>query len=375
MQIQPGSSLPVSQSPLASQEAAIPASAHEAPTALPPDQLQQSPLPPGPRPAILNFSLLPDAAHYAQAVAKAQQRADQDLALQGPGRGDRLRQNYQSLFLAQPQPSPKGTVILFHGYTAGPWQYAEAAAKFHKAGYQVMVPRLPGHGFQTPQGTPTGKTMVDPRHVGEYERFIDETYAEAKALGGPVQVIGLSGGSNLALRMGEKYPDLKGVVAMAPYIGPSPAVRTTAAIVENVDRFSFLKLTRLLDMIPYNKNTRVQADHPMPHTQGTLGNAEAMLSVGTRVNQVKVPVQFFTTEGDALSGESAVEKLYTRSGGSERHAWFHFEAEDQVPHAMASPAQNNQPGRAENLWDMVFDFVKAGQGHTRLPRPEVPSKP
>lgn len=336
------------------------------------DQLQQSTPQASARPAILNFSLLPDTRHYAQAVAKAQHRADQDLALQGPGPGDRLRQNYQSLFLSQPQPSPKGTVILFHGYTAGPWQYAEAAQAFHKAGYQVMVPRLPGHGFRTPEGTPTGKTMVDPRHLGEYERFIDETYAEAKALGGPVQVIGLSGGSNLALRMGEKYPDLKGVVAMAPYIGPNPAVRTTAAVVEKVDRFSFLKLTRVLDMIPYNKNIRVQPDHPMPHTQGTLGNAEAMLSVGTRVNTVKVPVQFFTTEGDALSGESAVESLYTRSGGAEKHAWFHFEAADQVPHAMASPAQNTHPGQSEALWKMVFDFVEAGQGHTRLPQPEVP---
>lgn len=317
-------------------------------------------------PAILSFAPMPDQARYEQAVGKLEQRVAADVALQDRSvkRSLYLRPNYQSFLLSQPQPSAKGTVIMLHGYTAGPWQYNESAERIHKGGYQVYVPRLPGHGFMKPDGLPSGEKMVDPWNLEEYERFIDETFAEAAALGGPVQVIGLSGGSNLALRMAEKYPQIKGVVAMAPYIGPDNRVPVVNRVVDAIARYTPIDLPRALDFVPYNKNERFANDPALPHTQGSLGNAQAMLSMGTKVRKVDVPVQFITTAGDMLSGTDAVGKLYERSGGAGKHGWYHFPEAEKVPHAMASPRQYD---KADALWDKVFETLETGAQHNRKP--------
>ena len=94
-----------------------------------------------------------------------------------------------------------------------------------------------------------------------------------------------------------------------------------------------------------------------------------MLYMGTNVDKVNVPTQFVTTEGDQLSGTDPVGKLFNKSGGLEQNGWFHFEAEDNVPHAMASDMQNTEPGRYEQLWQMTFEMIENGQPTNRLPTP------
>ncbi|MBF2051827.1 MAG: alpha/beta fold hydrolase [Candidatus Sericytochromatia bacterium] len=363
MQIQP--SQPVQ--PVRPATDAQPTTAQTSQAAAPataPDRLSRSSAS-APQPAILNLNLLPAPADYQQAVARLQQRVAADLSLQDRSqpRDSYLRDNYQSQFVAQPEPTPKGTVIMLHGYTAGPWQYDEAVSRFAEAGYNVYAPRLPGHGFMKPDGTPTGEDMVKPWERERYDQFIDQVYREAAALGGPVQVIGLSGGGNLALQMAEKHPQITGVVAMAPYVGPNATARQVNNAVNTLARHSFLKLPRLLDLIPYNRNIRNLAQAKTPHTQGTLANAQAMFSMGTELERVKVPVKFFTTEGDLLSGPDAVKDLYPGNAGRQ-NGWTHFPAEAQVPHAMASPKQFQG---AEAIWDQVFDTIEAGAAPKPLP--------
>jgi esterase/lipase len=176
--------------------------------------------------------------------------------------------------------------------------------------------------------------------------------------------VGLSGGSHLALRMADKYPDIKGVVAMTPYIGPDERVRVVNNVLNTVAEHSFVKLPQWLDFIPYNKNIRTIPNNPIPHTQGTLANAQAMFSIGTQVDKVKVPVQFFTTAGDLLSGTDPVRRLYERSGGDSKNGWEHFEAEAKVPHAMASPKQFEGAGQ---IWDQVFETIEQGVQPKRKP--------
>lgn len=322
-------------------------------------------------PAILTVPL-PSQASYDQAKARLQTRVDADLALQNRDlpRKLYLRQNYETQFLSHPQPPAKGTVIMLHGYTAGPWQFEEAAARFHQAGYNVYAPRLPGHGMMSHDGSPSGEEMVDPWNIETYEKFIDAAYQEVAALGGPVNVVGLSGGSNIALRMAEKYPQIKGVVAMAPYLGPSTLARTANNVINSLSQHSFIKLPRLLDLIPYNKNVRSAPDYATPHTQGSLGNAQAMLSVGTRVDKLKVPVQFFTTEGDALAGKGPVARLHANSAPPKAalkdvaKGWYHFPAAEKVPHAMASPKQYDG---ANAIWDQVFESIDGSKAARREP--------
>jgi esterase/lipase len=364
----PNPLLSILASPPTAPTVPVPATVPGHPGGIQTDTRLVHPVKQGQIPARMAFQPLPAQAAFEQAVKRLENRVEADLALQDTQKPQPLylRQNYQSHLLTQPQPTGKGTVVLFHGYTAGPWQFKEAEELFFKAGYNVYVPRIPGHGLMKPNGTPTGEKMVDTWEVKTYDDFVAQVHAEVSALGGPVQVIGLSGGANLALRMGERFSDLKSVTAMAPYIGPDDKLKATDRLLHVVDRYTPIKLSYLLDLKNYNKNTWVSADHPMPHTQGTLNNAYAMFSVGTRVDRVQVPLQVFTTEGDVLSGEKPVQKLLQRSGGL--HGWYHFEAADKVPHAMASPLQNTEPGQAVALWKRVFETIDQGHLHTRRPK-------
>ncbi len=320
-------------------------------------------------PAMMAWGALPSLPDYHKAVGRIEQGIQADLELQDTSvkRPLYLRQNYQPYLKAQPEPTEKGTVVMLHGYTAGPWQYNDSSQDFFEAGYNVLVPRIPGHGFMKPDGTPTGEKMIGQDNISEYDRFVDEIYDQVKDLGGPVQLVGLSGGSNLALRMAERHPDIKGVVAMAPYIGPNEAVKPLAKAFQFLDRFGPLRPNHLLQLKDYNVNNRTTPDFDMPHTQGTFDNATAMLYVGSNVDKVTVPVQFITTEGDQLSGTGAVGKLFERSGGAERNGWYHFQAEDKVPHAMASHQQNTEPGRYAELWQMTFQMIDQGALTSRPP--------
>lgn len=379
MQFSPVHSAPATAVAQAHPNQAIPAP--QAAKAPPPEQGRQivdffrdQTVPRSPhRPAIFDFKALPDQKSYQAAVAKAQARVDQDLELQNRWTDQDLylQDHYESILMAHPEPSAKGTVIMFHGYTAGPWQYKEAAETFYNKGYNVMVPRLPGHGFMHKNGMPTGEKMVEPWNMKEYDDFIENVYQEAKALGGAVQLVGLSGGSGIALSMAEKHPDIKGVAAMAPYLGPNKWVRPAAAVLEGLNKYTPLPVERLLDLKPYEENHRVASKtDPVRHTEGSLANAFASLAVGARVDKVSVPVQYFTTSGDLLSGKTAVQGLIQRSGGLEnnpRIGWYHFKPEEKVPHAMASALENKAPGKPEEIWNIIADVIDNGKLHNRPP--------
>ena len=122
-------------------------------------------------PAMMAWGALPSLPDYHKAVGRIEQGIQADLALQDTSvqRPLYLRQNYQPYLKAQPEPTEKGTVVMLHGYTAGPWQYNDSSQDFFEAGYNVFVPRIPGHGFMKPDGTPTGEKMIGQDDIAAYD--------------------------------------------------------------------------------------------------------------------------------------------------------------------------------------------------------------
>jgi len=253
--------------------------------------------------------IAPDLAAYRKAVANLQGQVDADVArLSKPGPdGLGLAPGMQSFLMVQPTPNAKGTVVLFHGYTAGPWQYPDMAERFYKAGYNVYVPRMPGHGYTTTGGKPTPEKL--PTTEAQYETWIDQTYRDVAALGAPVSVAGLSGGGNIALRMAEKYPSIKSCVAFSPYFGASGIKGSIFSFFNGADALTKGWAGRELDHIPTGKN---YPETKTPHTKGSLGQALAMNEVGRRVQKVPCPLQIVNTEGDFLSGATHSKALLAR---------------------------------------------------------------
>lgn len=297
---------------------------------------------------------------YQASVARVQAVVNRELALQqAPGPDGLLLQPHsESLFLHPEQ--AKGTVLMYHGYTAGPWQYEELAHKFCDAGYNVIAPRMPGHGCTTPDGVPTGSQLPNNSNKKAWETFIDESFEQAEALGAPVYAVGLSGGANVALRLAEKHPEVKGVAAMAPYLGGNLPKGLIFPVADALDIASFGAFGHLIDHVPFHENEAVPND-PSPHTQGSLGSAKVMRRVGANVRHVSCPVQMLTTAGDMLSGSFRDARMFERCGGEEQSGWFQFPREEGVPHAMVSPVENPVPEAVAKVQEIVFNFIDKGQ--------------
>ncbi|MHB2016502.1 MAG: alpha/beta hydrolase [Candidatus Xenobia bacterium] len=298
-------------------------------------------------------------------VARQQLQAtvDRDLALQQAPQAEdglHLRPHTESAFMPQPNGHAKGTVVMYHGYTAAPWQYPEMAKRFFDAGYNVYVPRMPGHGFADDNDMPTGALLPNSHQRQVYESFIDHTWQDAAGLGAPVYTVGLSGGANLALRTAEKHPEVAGVAAISPYLGGNPPKGLIFAAVTFLDHITFHMVSHLLDHIGFEKNVKAP-DDPTPHTKGSMGQAACIEEVGSDVRHISCPVQIVSSQGDFLSGTNADRRLLSRCGGREQSGWYLFHQDEHVPHAMLSPLENHVPGAAQKVSDIVFNFVDKGE--------------
>ena len=302
------------------------------------------------------------------AVRRIERRLAAETRLQAakvPGKV-RLQPNAQSLF--RTVPDAKGTVMLFHGFTAGPWQFEELSQRLQKEGYNVYAPRLPGHGLARENGQVTGEWFIGAGNRAKYDAYIKARFAEAEALGQPVWVAGLSGGANAAVRPAGMNPQVRGVFDMAPFFGSDGKAGFGFKLVAFADKISFGLLGRVLDRFQRGKNGMIDAKNLLPHNQPSVGAALAIRDLGMKVKDVKAPVQFVTTEGDKLSGEAFLRRKLDRVGGTKENGWFHFEAEAKVPHAMISPKQNKAPGAVDQLTEMLVAFVKQGEIVQKPPR-------
>ncbi|MBI5232690.1 MAG: alpha/beta fold hydrolase [Coriobacteriales bacterium] len=107
------------------------------------------------------------------------------------------------------------SVVLLHGYTARPDQFARIADAYREAGANVWVPRLPFHGETDPMTTSIGR-LTSPLLRG----FVDAAVDIAASLGEAVEVVGLSGGGSLAVWSAVTRDEVRRVVAISPLLKP-----------------------------------------------------------------------------------------------------------------------------------------------------------
>ncbi|MGV3576519.1 MAG: alpha/beta hydrolase [Devosia sp.] len=106
------------------------------------------------------------------------------------------------------------TVIFLHGLTNCPAQADKLAPKLFEAGYNVYVPRLPGHGAADRMTMALAGVGA-----GDYVAATEEAIALARGLGGEVVVSGLSAGGVLSAWSGQQRADVDQAITMAPFFG------------------------------------------------------------------------------------------------------------------------------------------------------------
>ena len=142
------------------------------------------------------------AATFGDAVARAERmvtQRDADAAIGG-----------ETIFLNHGRRTARA-VVLFHGLTDSPRQFADLADSLFADGDNVLVPRLPRHSIQN-------KDVRELKGLtpGELCRFADETIDVAAGLGDSVIVMGLSIGGTLAAWTAEHRPEVRRAIVIAP---------------------------------------------------------------------------------------------------------------------------------------------------------------
>lgn len=299
-------------------------------------------------------------AGYQGAIAKikAEIAAEGRLPLQ-PGSESRL--------YVHPNPSPKGTIVMYHGFTAGGWQFEPMAQKAFEAGYNVYIPRLPGHGYKDDAGEDDSQ-LVRSNQKQRYFDFAERTYQEAKALGGPVHVMGLSVGGNIALAVAEKHADVKSVTAYAPFVQPK-AGSILFGIFHVLDKVTFGLAGRLLNLVPFGWGKEAEeqtASGLRPgHAKFKLGHIYAASEMGRELiknaEKIQAPVQFFTTAVDDAAKLQSIQAVHDKSGGDPENGWYFYHENEGVPHPMVHPMEAKDAKHLPGLYDMTLQFLETGK--------------
>ncbi len=156
-----------------------------------------------------------DTSTYVQLAHTILQETEQQIpTLRNP--------ECRPIFLLHPQPTSK-VCLFFHGFTAAPFQFASLAKILFKAGYNVLVPLLPGHGLQGDWGPFNPPPL--PTQASTYEDFAQHWLQRARSLGQKIVTGGLSGGGTLAAWLALEHPRaIDKTILFAPYFSSSDRI-------------------------------------------------------------------------------------------------------------------------------------------------------
>ena len=105
-------------------------------------------------------------------------------------------------------------IVLIHGITNSPHQFEKLGQTLHERGYNVVLPRMPRHGYLDRQTTDLMNLTAQELRV-----FADRVVDIGAGLGGELVVVGLSAGAVVAAWTAQYRPEVARVVLIAPSLG------------------------------------------------------------------------------------------------------------------------------------------------------------
>jgi carboxylesterase len=201
------------------------------------------------------------AASYSDALARV---ADMQAK-------DGMDVAYGTIFMGQGSKTTTA-VVLLHGYTNNPEQFRKLGEKYHAEGYNVLIPRLPGHGMRNVMTRALSE--VDATALIE---TTDEAVDIAAGLGENVEVAGLSGGGTLAIWAGYNRDEVTSAVPISPFMEPA-----------GIPVFLVRPITEIVHVLPdiymwWDPSVKENHVPPDAYPRFSLHSLSAFLDVGTSV--------------------------------------------------------------------------------------------
>ncbi len=266
----------------------------------------------------------------------------------------RINPGCSSIVFEHGQRTPRSIVCL-HGITSSPVQFAELGAQFHSRGYNVVIPRMPHHGYRNRLTHAQAELTVS-----DYAAHVDEAIALGRGLGEHLTVIGLSVGGVLAAWCAQTRPDVDLTVPIAPSFAP-----------RGLPLRMLRALTWTLRWLP---NLFVPWDyrHPDPQTTGcayprfsTHALAESfrlgleVLQAASRQPPAAGSILVVTTAGDMAVNNATTRTVVRRwrKHASTRVREHVFGPELGAMHDIIGPYQPD--ARVEYVYPILLDLVEA----------------
>lgn len=274
-----------------------------------------------------------------------------------------IQKNSRSILLAHPNLPEQGIIVLFHGWSAGTWQYEDISKKLYESGYTVYAPRLPGHGYAYPDGLQDNSYLPKSSESGRYDEFVKDVYAQIEKMPTSKSVLGFSGGGAIAMRMIEKHPDIEKGVLIAPYLRPQlDYAKKLNSVFKTIDPWTHGGLGMLLNQIPYTMGEggtpEGEAKGISGHAVVSLGNIYGLTQFGERVLSDAKPtptaIKIIMSESDKKSDTASIRELKSRIEGNPKNSFFEFPSSENVPHGMVHPKESDC---SEKITNQVYDFA------------------
>ncbi len=259
--------------------------------------------------------------------------AAKSLPLKTKLQEDRLplrNEGCRSQFLLQSAPTQK-VCLFFHGFTAAPYQFLPMGRMFYQAGYNVIIPRLPGHGVagdwngQNPPPLPTDAET--------YKQFALSWLQQAQNFGDQVVVGGLSGGGTMAAWLALEQPtQIDRALLFAAYLSSSNKV---------IDLF--VKIFN-----GYFKWQSDQPGDPIGYEGFVFPQLRVFLDLGNEVldrskTATSPPMFVISTEADRAVSNSDHETLFENLLLRQPETWYYsFDRALNIPHTMMTKAEGNK---------------------------------
>ncbi len=193
--------------------------------------------------------------------------------------------------LLEPDAAALVTIVIWHGFTNAPSQFAAVGETLRDAGYRVLLPRMPHHGLPDLLNRELS-TLTEAELVAHADACIDI----AAGLGEEVWVVGLSAGGIMAAWAAATRGEVSRALIMAPLVAPKgfpmPAVRLCVKFPRIVPRMYLWWDPRVKDALTDDNSPYAYPGFPLPGVVPFLHLSESLfdgtVAVGHRLERVVV---------------------------------------------------------------------------------------
>jgi len=242
-----------------------------------------------------------------------------------------IKHSAGSQFLLQSGSSDK-VCVFFHGFTATPEQFMTIGQAFFAAGYNVLIPLLPGHGIAGSWDRDNPPPLPEDKQV--YQDFGVYWLKIAQLLGKEVVIGGLSGGSTLAAWLALKYPDkIDRSLLFAPYLAGSNTL--VDLFVQIFDIYFEWRTEKGAVSFGYG-------GFVMPALRVFLDMGADILAEAKQVNRA-APMLIVSSDRDRAVDDEEHKELFESVIRYQPRSWYYcFDKVLNVPHNMMTEGEGNQ---------------------------------